>query len=155
MELWQRASNYAGEDLTGYRILLSHNRGSHAMDESNWDAAVALVGNLPGVEIHWFSHWAHGWVESLLVHPDAPAPTVKACEEIESKLSDYPLLDGDDYSAREYDRVCKSWESASLRERIEACRKHGLSIFAARCADFGSLSDRYDTTMLWDELRAD
>lgn len=155
MELWQRASNYAGEDFTGYRILLSHNRDSHTMAESNWDAAVALVGNLPGVEIHRFNHWGHGWVESLLVRPDAPASTVKACEEIESRLADYPLLDEDDYSEREYDQVHSSWKSASLRERIEACRKHGLSIFAARCADLGSLSDRYDTTMLWDELRAD
>lgn len=53
-------------------------------------------------------------------------------QEIERALEDYPLLDEDDFSAREHEQASETWLHISLRERIELCAKYRCSIFSAR-----------------------
>lgn len=77
-------------------------------------------------------HWACGWVEYLLVREDAPDEIKQAAGEIICALSDYPVLDEEDFSKRENDEVNESWRWLSMRERMRLCAKHGTSIFAAR-----------------------
>jgi hypothetical protein len=106
---WVRASNYMGEDLTGYYTIYSHNRDSTLLDESNWDSLVKQFEKNKRFEIHHFNHWACGWVEALMI--DGQRMTVKDYTEILeiiNKLEDYPLLDETDYSKREYESTLEN-----------------------------------------------
>ena len=56
------------------------------------------------------------------------------------------LLDEMDWSEREWNAACGVWEQASVRDRMDYCKRAGVSIFAARRAelpqdDNGSLRD--------------
>lgn len=80
------------------------------------------------VEIHSFGHWACGWYDLILVHPDLK----EDLEKIEKRLSDYPLLNEDEYSNRVFNEACDYWAEASIRTRIEICKDNNISIFASR-----------------------
>ena len=107
------------------------NRDSSLLDESNWDAALKILGGESDkVEVHRFGHWAYGWYELILVHPSLRDEVAG----IESLLTEYALLDDSDYSERVFDRACELWENSSTKERIEYIRHYGrgVSLFAAR-----------------------
>lgn len=80
------------------------------------------------------SHWACGWIEYLMVRQDAPASAIAVAQSIADSLADYPALDEDDWSEREYTAACDYWSDCSVRERAEIIRDSGstASIFAAR-----------------------
>lgn len=78
------------------------------------------------------SHWACGWVETILVRDDAPEEILQAAGEIVASLEDYPVLDEEDFSRRESELVQESWECLTLREKVRLCGENGVSIFAAR-----------------------
>ena len=106
-------------------------RGSKPFEESNFDAALrALGGESDTVEVHRFGHWGPGWYEIIIVDPDSPQAVI--AQEIECKLENYPLLDEDDFSAREYEQANETWSHIPLQERIELCARYRCSIFAAR-----------------------
>jgi hypothetical protein len=50
---------------------------------------------------------------ALLVSPDAPA-AIKALNDVEGRLENYPVLDEDEYSKREYQHVSESADSEVL-----------------------------------------
>lgn len=109
----------------------SRTRDSGVLDESNFTAALELLGGEgEDVEVHRFGHWACGWFEVILVCPDTDA-AIKA-EEVEACLENYPVLDEDDYSEREWTLACETWEAYNLRDKIQLCVDAGLSMFAAR-----------------------
>lgn len=105
MEKWEYASNYIGENYSDYYILYSHHRDSNILNNSNYDTLQKIFINLPGVIEVSANHWAVGWVESILIHEDAKE-TIEKGNEYLDKLSDYPVLDEDDLSNREYELVC-------------------------------------------------
>jgi hypothetical protein len=110
---------------------IARNRDSGHIDQSNFDAAVEMLGGeSETVEIHRFGHWACGWFEIILVEPGTES--VRIAETIEKRLEDYPILDEDDFSNREYSAAYSYWETCGLKERIRICAKYGASIFAAR-----------------------
>lgn len=81
-------------------------RDSGPMEESNFEAALALLGGESDtMEVHQFGHWGCGWFEIILAHPSRASEV----EAIESRLEDYPLLDEDDASNREYEEYLESW----------------------------------------------
>lgn len=123
---------YYGERGDWLQVLGRH-RDSDLLSQSNFDCAYAMLTaiNEDGVAIESASHWAVGWVETILIDP-ACAALVKEAESIQAALADYPVLDESDYCEREWNAVCEYWERADLRERVELCRKHDVSIFAAR-----------------------
>jgi hypothetical protein len=47
------------------------------------------------------NHWAVGWVESIIIHP-SDITAVAEAELIVSEMENYPVLDDEDYSDREY-----------------------------------------------------
>jgi len=95
------------------------NRDSDHSDESNFDAALKLLGGESDtVEIVRFGHWACGWVEYLFVHPSRKAET----DAILARLEDYPILDEDDFSAREHEAALQSWDDYGCREFANALR---------------------------------
>jgi len=75
--------------------------------------------------VHRFGHWANGWFEIVIVHPDRLADV----EEIESSLENRPVLDEDDLSTREHENYMQAWESFGWKEFVrEITRAFRLSI---------------------------
>lgn len=106
-------------------------RDSGALEQSNFAALLAAVaGESDIVEVHRFRHWGPGWYEIILIAPESPA--AKIAEGREKSLSDYPVLDESDFSAREWERASECWAGMRIRERAEICKRYRCSIFAAR-----------------------
>lgn len=112
------------DSIEGWFIVLGRNRDSDILTESNFDAALkSLGGEGDDVQVHRFGHWACGWYELLLVRPDTKA--CKRAEEIESALSDYPVLDDEDLSEREQEEADRIWRDCySVKERIAYIREN-------------------------------
>lgn len=124
--------------------IMLHNL-SQIVDESNFEVARELIEacepesdeDEPPHTIADFSHWAVGRLRFILVEPDTEAHEV--AEEIDKRLSDYPILDEDDYLIRQTDYITKDWESTSLSERLDLIAEANeqwpdepVSIMAAR-----------------------
>jgi len=138
---------YAGSPARGYEdadddidrsdwlvLPVSQTRDSGALARSNYAAATASLDAVdPGAidhEDHRFGHWGPGWVEILIVRPHTPCATVAG--EILCALADSPVLDEEAYSDLEWEEAAESWRWASVRDRVESCQRHGVSVFAAR-----------------------
>lgn len=103
MEKWVRSSNYMGEDYSDCFILATHNRDSGILEESNFSAALKRMGGeSDSVQIVRFSHWLCGWVEMICIR-DSDPDMVQKGNDIENQLEDYPILDEEDFSNREWD----------------------------------------------------
>ena len=121
---------------------VGRSRDSDILEDSNFRACLALLGGESDcVEVHRFGHWGPGWFEIIIIDPlpivsdrsDGQSDAiVRELESIQDRLDDYPVLDDDDLSQREYDAVCEEWEYLTLSDRIDLCRNVGVSIFAAR-----------------------
>lgn len=113
-------------------------RDSGHIDASNFETACSLVSDASvlddelSFETHRFAHWGPGWFEILIVRPGSKAAA--EAEDIEARLEDYPLLDEDDLSEREFEAASEYWERESVAERVRIIQEHGrgVSIFAAR-----------------------
>lgn len=71
------------------------------------------------------SHWAVGWVETLLVHKDAPLALLQWCDEKLDDLDGYPVFDENDYSELETEQANTVWRDCyDVEERIAYIRKH-------------------------------
>jgi hypothetical protein len=53
------------------------------------------------------SHWACGWVETILIHKSAKKK-LDILRQAKADLDDYPLLDEDDFYERESEEAAKS-----------------------------------------------
>lgn len=104
-------------------------RDAKIFDEVNFEAVLELLGGEGDkVQVHSFGHWAFGWYELILVHPDLKTDL----EKIEKRLDSYPLLNEDEYSNRVFNAACDYWDKASIRTRIQICKDNNISIFASR-----------------------
>lgn len=112
------------------------NRDSGTLDRSNWRVMVANLAAVdPGGEhheTHRFGHWGCGWLEIMIVNPEAPPAVVDAAGEIAAALESYPVLSDSDFSELEYETACATWANMDTRDRIRVCAKFRVSIFAAR-----------------------
>ena len=104
MKKWEYADNYIGKDYSNYYVLYSHHRDSDILNESNYQTMKKKFIDLSGVIEIAFNHWAYGWGECLLIHESAQE-TIDKGIKILNALSDYPVLDDEDLSNREYDLV--------------------------------------------------
>lgn len=109
------------------------NRDSGQLEQSNFAVALEMLGGESDtVQVHRFGHWACGWFELLLVDPTDTAH-VAIAEDIEASLADYPVLNDEDFSNREYEAAAKYWEQMSVRARVQWLeRERDISVFAAR-----------------------
>jgi len=109
MKKWQDAPNYMGEDLSDYFIVVSKHRDSGLLQESNFETIKRDFADKEGIEIASFSHWAVGWVESMIVSEDAPEDVLMELDEVICQLQDhYPVYDEADWSQREYDETLEN-----------------------------------------------
>jgi hypothetical protein len=144
---WTRPECYIGAEWhEHYSAGVGQSRDSDCLERSNFAVMLSeLGGESDTVIVVRERHWAVGWVEWIAIHEtDTAALAVAdaACE----RLANYPVLDEEDYSEREWNAACEVWEQSSLRDRIKYCGRAGISIFAARRAelpqdDNGSLRD--------------
>lgn len=110
----------------------THNRDSGIREESNWHAQHETLSQCDDEdwEEHSFGHWACGWFEIAIVRPGSTA--ADRMEELVRVLNDYPILDDQDYSEREWIAAHESWQYTSLADRVAILAKHDLCRFAAR-----------------------
>ena len=138
-KVWTTPKHYAGYDPVGEYCIITVTRDSGLLDESNWHCVkadllqVAERAGVPESVYTWrASHWACGWVEYLMVKPDAPQAVLQKADEILNALADYPVYNEEDWSDREYNAIDQYWRECSLSERIQLCTWSNASIFAAR-----------------------
>ena len=156
---WTRPENYGGANPEGFIVVATRYRDSSILRESNFETAQKRIADVLGHDIeevcelrdgsHAFpvfsimrtGHWAVGWVEYLLLAPNAPERAIDEARSIARNLDDYSVLDADDYSRREWDAAIESWTQGSLRERIELCAQFDVSIYAARRSELPEVED--------------
>lgn len=85
-------------------------RDSDALEESNFESALGLLrdARARAYEQHSFNHWGCGWFEVILVKPGTVGERVG--RDIERRLENYPVLDEEDFSEREWEQRCQSWD---------------------------------------------
>lgn len=145
---WDSKANYAGDRSRFHwfvaPVILT--RDADLLEKSNWDTACKMldVDKQSGVEMHNFGHWACGYYDIILIHP-WNKKAIAIGEDIESSLSDYPILDDDDFSRRELEDRDTQWDEHGyddLQDRL--C----FRLFGEYCDDTGYDKDwiiSYDT----------
>lgn len=115
---WSRPSNYCGVQWDGYYVGLSRSRDSDLLAQSNFDALLERLGGesiddeseTPAVVVARASHWACGWVETILIHETA-ADAVEVLRTAMQDLEDYPVLDEGDFSEREFEEQNSTFDN--------------------------------------------
>ncbi len=96
-------------------------RDSGCFEQSNYSSLLKTIEDIDpngnDYEEHCFNHWGPGWIEIILVRPNSAAH--KKAIEAEFALSDYPVLDDEDLSNREYEDFLESWESWASGDFVE------------------------------------
>ncbi len=102
-------------------------RDSGPLELSNFDAALkAMGGEGDDVEVHRFGHWGPGWFEIVIVRPDSHAATV--AQDMETALENYPVLDDEDFSRREWEDYESGWNDYGAKDFTRKLAKDfGLS----------------------------
>jgi hypothetical protein len=97
-------------------------RDSALLECSNADAIVSLLKDDTSCEDQWeirrLGHFGYGWKENIIfqvLKDGEPTAAFWALKEIEERLSNYPVLDEDDYSMREYEATLDNIEAAGRR----------------------------------------
>src|SRR5437660_579858 len=129
MQTLDTSSNYAGTEWHGwYSAGFGRSRDSDVLEESNFQTAFKTLeglatfldvenNDIPGrfdgersVQIVCESHWAVGWVEWIAIHSTNTQAIAKA-NELCDRANNYPILDEEDYSEREYTGAMEFWDS--------------------------------------------
>ena len=134
LKRWSRPANYFGATWPDYFSAgVGQSRDSDELEQSNFAVMLRELGypSSETVLVVCESHWAVGWVEWIAIHQDDHT-ALETANRLIGKLADYPVLDEMDLSEREWNAQCETWHNYSLRDRIEVCKRCGISIFAAR-----------------------
>ena len=139
IEKWEYPSNYMGTDYEGYYILYSMNRDSDYLTVSNFETILKVFEDI-GVNVvedydmsdnvHPFvinvrmKHWLVGWSDIIMIHEDSSPEIWERVESINNALSDYPILDDDDYYEKEQNIIDESYESYIKDEFMDIIKKH-------------------------------
>ena len=110
LKRWKMPSHYFGETWEGWYVFLGRTRDSENLDISNYETAIELLGGentaaaeeLRGVLIVEEHHWAVGWVQWIGIYW-MDYDLLRKADEIAERLADYPVLDDEDYSRREWE----------------------------------------------------
>ena len=143
LTVWKHPDSYGGFSPDGDYLVISRTRDSTILDQSNWDYIAEKLGARPFDDgsytnegnknesrpevYHWRAgHCACGWVEYMMIRADAKPAIIAQAEEIQKRLSDYPVLDESDYSDRQYNAVYEYWAEMSDNEKLEMAKEHGF-----------------------------
>jgi len=137
LERWTRPGSFMAMD-DGWQysnaafVFLGRHRESDLLTESNFECGLAAIGGESDtVEVVRESHWAVGWVEWIAIH-ESDIKALECASGIMDSLNDYPVVNEDHFSEKEWEAAQDMWLELPLPERVELCRDAGLSIYAAR-----------------------
>lgn len=135
LKRWTLPDSYFGAEWPDWYVFLGQHRDSDLLTRVNFDEGLKLIGGeSETVQVIRESHWAVGWVEWIGIH-ESDAKALQQADEIAAALADYPVVDEEAWSQREWDETHDWWGRMSVRERGELCAEEGVSIFAARRDD--------------------
>ncbi len=118
---WHRQNDLPGADQ--WCIVYTHHRDSGLLDQSNSAAIEEAMERFterknPDVVPEHHHHWAVGWVDGFSIRVYRRGRITKAFRtyyELAHRLTDYPLLDEEDYSRREYEATVENLSHAAWR----------------------------------------
>ena len=110
------------DDARNWTIVYTRNRDSNLLDESNAAAIEQALrpfmsGDGPDVLEEHHRHWACGWIDGFAIRVFRDGRITEAFtlyHDMEASLDDYPVLDEEDYSRREYEATLENLGSAAL-----------------------------------------
>ena len=110
---------------TWWIMPVKRSRDGSALDESNFRCMLReLGGESEHVEVHRFGHFACGWYEILLIN-DENEELFKKAINIACALTNYPVVDEEDFSELELEWAEKVWKNCyRWRDRVEYVREH-------------------------------
>ena len=122
---WDRSNEI--EDADQFCLVYTINRDSGLLDQSNaetiHEAMMPFLNRKPcdAMEEH-HTHWAVGWVDGYAIRVFRRGRITKAFRtwhDLQSRLADYPILNEDDYSQREYETTLENIADAAWRLKRE------------------------------------
>jgi hypothetical protein len=123
--VWDRERDR--NDPDNFAIFYTHNRDSGLLAQSNADAIGEAMEPFTDdddldVVMESHSHWAVGHVDgfSIRVYRNGEiTEAFKAYHELSEQLADYPILNEEDYSNREYEATLENINDAAWRVKHE------------------------------------
>lgn len=93
---------------------ITRTRDEDTLGVSNYEVSIEMFeekfgseGEENGWVIERYRHWGPGWYETIMIklmgEDGEPSPQAILAAEIDCALSDYPVLNDEDYSRRQYD----------------------------------------------------
>lgn len=147
---WETPESYGGFNPVGDYVIAIQYRDCEVLHQSNYQCLFKLLeekaeelgcleGGINGegdeenmVYDFRAKHWAVGWVETLLICQNAPQELLDYALEQLTSLEDYPVVDEEHFSEMEYEKMQSNWDWLDLADKVDICRKSGVSIFSAR-----------------------
>ncbi|HLN28587.1 MAG TPA: hypothetical protein VK395_12665 [Gemmataceae bacterium] len=124
---WHRACDL--DDADDWCIVYTHHRDSGLLDQSNGAAIAEALETFisadtdnPDVIAEHHHHWAVGWIDgyAIRVYRDDHITEAFQCwHELAEKKADYPVLDEEEYSRREYEATLENITDAAWRLKHE------------------------------------
>lgn len=123
--VWSREREI--EDSDTWAIFYTHNRDSGLLDQSNADQIANALAHFtdtddPDVVFESHDHWAVGHVDgfSIRVYRDGQiTEAFKSYHDLMEQLDDYPILDEEDYSRREFEATLENLADSAWRLKHE------------------------------------
>jgi len=118
---WHR--KYDLESPEAWAIIYTHNRDSGLLDLSNSEAIAEALrpfakGDDSDVVFESHRHWAVGHVDGFSIRVFKEGQITEAFRtyhQLSLRLADYPVLDEEDYSSREYEATLENITDAAWR----------------------------------------
>jgi hypothetical protein len=111
------------DDADQWAIIYTHNRDSGLLDQSNAHAIAEVLRPFPRNAVpENHHHWACGWVEGFSIRVFRRGRITRAFRTyhaLAQRLADYPILDEQDYSSREYEATHKNLPDAAWKIKNE------------------------------------
>ncbi|MGD0519590.1 MAG: hypothetical protein ABSA26_18810 [Thermoguttaceae bacterium] len=119
---WHRASEL--DDPENWAIIYTHHRDSGLIDLSNSEAIAEALKPFLGKDIiaEHHHHWAVGHIDgySIRVYRRGHITRAfRAYQKLAQRLTDYPILDEEDYSSREYEATIENLADAAWKLKHE------------------------------------
>jgi hypothetical protein len=120
---WHRSSEL--NDPENWAIFYTHSRDSGLLDQSNSEAIERELTPFikkGDVVVEHHNHWATGWIDGFSIRVYRCLKITKAFRayhELAQRLTDYPILDDEDYSRREYKVTIENLTDAAWKIKNE------------------------------------
>lgn len=122
---WFRADEL--DDADNWSVVYTHHRDSRLLDQSNAAAIAEALSTFterddPDIVVESHSHWAVGHVDGFSIRVFRTGQITDAFRvyhELVEQLADYPILNEDDYSNREYEATLENIADSAWRLKHE------------------------------------